>query len=131
MFLLIGIGYGLVVFVLVREALRAVVDPAALVPQLWVMRIVVNLLGPLVVPLLIGGTNRLLIERLGIHGMGERSPIGPLSLSVVASRSQRESPSSRVRLGRSFGLPSVALEGMCLERVGDRQNSPAGHSFMG
>jgi hypothetical protein len=69
-FLLIGSGYGLVFFVLVREALRAVVDPATLVPQLWFMGIVVNLLGLLVVLLLIGGTNRLLIERLGIHKMG-------------------------------------------------------------
>ena len=34
------------------------------------MGIVVNLVGLLVVLLLIGGTNRLLIERLEIHKMG-------------------------------------------------------------
>ena len=49
---------------------EAVVDPAALVPQHWFMGIVVNLVGLLVVLLLIGGTNRLLIERLEIHKMG-------------------------------------------------------------
>ncbi|MDG5759922.1 hypothetical protein QA600_11280 [Natronococcus sp. A-GB1] len=34
-FLLIGVGYGLVAFVLVREVVRAVVDPPVFVPQLW------------------------------------------------------------------------------------------------
>lgn len=69
-FMLIGVGYGLVAFILVREVARTVVDPATLVPQLWFMGIVVNLLGLLVVLLLIGGTNRLLIKRLEIHKMG-------------------------------------------------------------
>ncbi|ELY54826.1 hypothetical protein C491_17904 [Natronococcus amylolyticus DSM 10524] len=69
-FAAIGVGYGLVFFVLAREALRMVVDPAVFVPQLWFMGIVVNVVGLLVVLLLIGGTNRLLIKRLELHKMG-------------------------------------------------------------
>lgn len=69
-FMAIGVGYGLVFFVLAREALRMVVDPAVLVPQLWFMGIVANVVGLLAVLALIGGTNRLLIKRLELDKMG-------------------------------------------------------------
>ncbi|AGB38724.1 hypothetical protein [Natronococcus occultus] len=69
-FLLIGVGYGLVFFILAREVLRAVVDMSVLVPQVWFMGIVANVVGLLVVLALIGGTNRLVIKRLEIDKMG-------------------------------------------------------------
>lgn len=69
-FMLIGVGYGLVFFVLVREVLRAVVDLSVIVPQLWFMGIVANIVGLLVVLVVIGGTNRLLIKRLELDKMG-------------------------------------------------------------